>query len=149
MQISGLAKKKWSENIPHFQGHQVEGVEGFWEATFYHKIFCQTSILQSSHKLAYPVTITTSQVVSSIWRTSLLVCFWETKTSSLKPKLFFHLFFIFASSELELWKAIESLPLEYLHIVVTSVSIVNYDLLADFCIPGRLVCDIEQRISDN
>lgn len=41
-------------NIPHFQEHLVEEVEGFLAVQQNHKTFCQTSILLSFHRLTHP-----------------------------------------------------------------------------------------------
>ena len=37
----------------------------------------------------------------------------------------------------------------YLHIVVTSISIMNYELLANFCIPWRLIKVTKQATASN
>lgn len=35
---------------------------------------------------------------------------------------------------------------KYLHIIVTSISIMDYKLVANFCIPGRLIYVTEKRL---
>ena len=45
-----------SGNIPHFQEHLEEVMEDFLGADHADEIFCQISILQSSHKSVPPVT---------------------------------------------------------------------------------------------
>lgn len=75
-----------------------------------------------------------------IWRTNLPNLF------PTKPKQAHCISFIFVSPETRIMKSYLSLPLGYLHIVVASISIMNYEFLADLSIPGRLTHDEKQTL---